>query len=326
MQYSFAQVSIGITSPDASSILDLTSISKGLLAPRMTQAQKTAIASPATGLLIFQTDGTAGFYFYTGSSWIPLLANNTGWNTVGNAGTTAGTNFIGTSDAIDFVTKTNGAEVMRATSAGNVGIGTTSPGSKLDVKGTLRLSGSTSGYVGLAPAAAAGSTTYTLPSSDGTSGQLLTTNGSGTLSWGTPLSIVVSASRTSTYTTASSYATVVYNSASINVGTAYNTSTGDFTAPATGIYQIIVSNMYSTTNAATNGLNVRIVVNGSTETEVSGEMSPYSSATDYRTINAITIVSVTSGQIVKITMGGLVGTMTPTVGTGQHTLKIIRLN
>jgi hypothetical protein len=292
----------------------------------MTQAQKAAIASPATGLLIFQTDGTAGFYFYTGSAWIPLLANNTGWNTAGNSGTTAGTNFIGTTDAIDVVTKANNAEVMRATSGGNVGIGTTSPGSKLDVKGTLRLSGSTSGYVGLAPAAAAGSTTYTLPSSDGTSGQLLTTNGSGTLNWGTPLSIVVSASRTSTYTTASSYATVVYNSASINVGTAYNTSTGDFTAPATGIYQIIVSNMYSTTNAATNGLKVRIVVNGSTETEVAGEMSPYTSSTDYRTIYANTIVSVTSGQIVKITMGGLVGTMTPAVGTGQHLLKIICLN
>ena len=71
------------------------------------------------------------------------------------------------------------------TSAGNAGFGTTSPGSKLDVKGTLRLSGSLSGYVGLAPAASAGSTTYTLPSSDGTSGQVLSTNGSGTLSWAT---------------------------------------------------------------------------------------------------------------------------------------------
>ena len=68
-------------------------------------------------------------------------------------------------------------------SAGNLGIGTTSPGSKLDVMGTVRLSGSTSGFVGLAPAAAAGSTTYTLPSVDGTNGQALTTNGSGALSW-----------------------------------------------------------------------------------------------------------------------------------------------
>ena len=66
---------------------------------------------------------------------------------------------------------------------GNVGIGTSSPASKLVVNGTLRLTGSTSGYVGFAPATAAGSTTYTLPSVDGSSGQSLSTNGSATLTW-----------------------------------------------------------------------------------------------------------------------------------------------
>jgi hypothetical protein len=66
---------------------------------------------------------------------------------------------------------------------GKVGIGTASPGSVLDVKGTIRLSGSSSGYVGFSPAAAAGSTTYTLPAADGSSGQALSTNASGTLSW-----------------------------------------------------------------------------------------------------------------------------------------------
>ena len=49
----------------------------------------------------------------------------------------------------------------------------------------IRLYGSTSGYVGLKGAAAAGSTTYTLPAVDGTTGQMLSTNGSGTLSWAT---------------------------------------------------------------------------------------------------------------------------------------------
>lgn len=92
-----------------------------------------------------------------------------------------------TNARIIFSTASSGtlAERMRLDSAGNVGIGTTAPGSKLDVKGTLRLSGATSGYVGLAPAAAAGSTTYTLPAADGTAGQVLSTNGAATLSWAT---------------------------------------------------------------------------------------------------------------------------------------------
>lgn len=80
--------------------------------------------------------------------------------------------------------QTKGTTAVTVDASQNVGVGTTSPGSKLDVKGTLRLSGSSSGYVGVAPAAAAGSTTYTLPSADGTNGQFLSTNGTGTLSWG----------------------------------------------------------------------------------------------------------------------------------------------
>ena len=67
----FSQVGIGTNSPDASSVLDIRSASndKGILIPRMTQAQRNAISSPAIGLMIFQTDGNIGFYFYNGSSW-----------------------------------------------------------------------------------------------------------------------------------------------------------------------------------------------------------------------------------------------------------------
>jgi hypothetical protein len=77
-----------------------------------------------------------------------------------------------------------GTELARLTSTG-LGIGKTAA-SALDVKGTFRLSGATSGYVGLAPAAVAGSVTYTLPPADGSSGQYLSTDGSATLSWSSP--------------------------------------------------------------------------------------------------------------------------------------------
>jgi hypothetical protein len=55
------------------------------------------------------------------------------WRILGNAGTTAGTNFLGTTDAQDLVFKTNNTERARILSAGNFGIGTSTPGTKLEV-------------------------------------------------------------------------------------------------------------------------------------------------------------------------------------------------
>lgn len=74
-----AQVGINTETPDASAALDITSTTGGLLVPRMTQAQRNQIndpAGPADGLMIYQTDGTPGFYYYNGSSWEGYYSKN----------------------------------------------------------------------------------------------------------------------------------------------------------------------------------------------------------------------------------------------------------
>lgn len=57
---------------NAASVLDVESTNRGLLTPRMTQAQRDAIAGPATGLLIYQTDNTPGFRYFDGTDWLYL--------------------------------------------------------------------------------------------------------------------------------------------------------------------------------------------------------------------------------------------------------------
>lgn len=127
---------------DAQSMLDITSTTSGLLIPRMTAAQRTAISATAAsdyGLLVYQTDGTAGFYYWDGTVWRYLLASGggaAGWTTNGNAGTTFGTNFLGTTDAVGLDIRTSNAIRMSILSSGYVGIGTTNPTRPLQVVGS----------------------------------------------------------------------------------------------------------------------------------------------------------------------------------------------
>jgi|GEM_PF-5582653 len=59
-------------SPLNSAVLDIESTTKGFLPPRMTSAQRTAIASPAVGLIVYQTDATEGLYVNSSTGWIML--------------------------------------------------------------------------------------------------------------------------------------------------------------------------------------------------------------------------------------------------------------
>jgi hypothetical protein len=124
------------------------------------------------------TNGQARFTYSGGLGLLinqPSLDGNVSLNVQDNTGLWFDTNNVGR---------------VYINNAGNVGIGTASPGALLEIGksgttlGTLRLDGNTSGYVQLNSAAAAGSWTMTLPSSAGTSGNVLQTDGTGVTSWG----------------------------------------------------------------------------------------------------------------------------------------------
>lgn len=70
-----AQVGIGTTDPDPSSILDIKSDKQGLLVPRMTTLDRMRIDAPANGLLVYDTDVKA-FFHYDGTSFKWLEVNS----------------------------------------------------------------------------------------------------------------------------------------------------------------------------------------------------------------------------------------------------------
>ncbi len=114
-----AQVGVGTTTPQAS--MDITSTNDGLLIPRiaLSATNVATVLTPTTSELVYNTatyavgpnQVTPGFYYWDGALWIRLSSGATNdWALTGNAGTTPGTNFIGTTDAQDLRIKTGGTD------------------------------------------------------------------------------------------------------------------------------------------------------------------------------------------------------------------------
>jgi len=101
---------------DPAAVLDVQSTSRGFLFPRMGLADRNNISSPPTGLVIFQTDNTPGFYYNTGTAGTP------DWQRITDATTIGGYWTPGASNSLYYT-------------AGNVGVGENSPSHQLHVNG-----------------------------------------------------------------------------------------------------------------------------------------------------------------------------------------------
>lgn len=86
-----SSIGIGTVAPNASAALEVNSTTKGFLLPTMTQTQRNAISTPATGLLIYQSDNTPGFYYYNGSAWTAIAGAAAGGGGAAGYSSTANT-------------------------------------------------------------------------------------------------------------------------------------------------------------------------------------------------------------------------------------------
>ncbi len=129
-------------------MLDIKSTDKGVLIPRMTIVQRDAILQPATGLMIYQTDGIKGFYYFDGSDWTRMRSTTLDDAYDGVSGHGSGKNIIADAGPVK-IEGTDGIVITGTHGSGyflNGTIGTSGPGTKMFFY--PRKSAFRAGYVG----------------------------------------------------------------------------------------------------------------------------------------------------------------------------------
>ena len=133
-------------SPVPSALLDVSTTlsgaaSKGLLIPRMASTASVPVNATTDGMLVYQSGGTPGYYYYNASipAWVRIQSGNDGWEIWGNTLPFPAQEWFGTTDNQDVVFRTNAVERMRLDATGNLGVGTATPTERLDVTGALRI-------------------------------------------------------------------------------------------------------------------------------------------------------------------------------------------
>lgn len=140
--FSQAQVGVGTTTPNGA--LDVTSTTNGFVPPRVALTATNVGApivnpngggNPIAGTVVYNTAtaGTSpnnvapGLYYWNGTRWVAFAGSPGGldWSLTGNTGTSIASNFLGTSDNVDFAIRTNNTERMRVLTNGRIAVNTT---------------------------------------------------------------------------------------------------------------------------------------------------------------------------------------------------------
>ena len=351
-----AQNNVGIgtnaATPAPSAVLDVSSTTQGMLVPRMSAAQRLAIGAPATGLLVYQTDaptGTAtgtgtvpGFYYYTGAAWTSL-----------SSGTPATPATLYTADGALSANRTVGlnGKTLDFSGTGTLGLGnnplrlrgSSDSNHFLSYDGTVDgplLTGYTGGKLSYGTAAAStaltwnssgvgingGTSAYTLPTSRGTSGQVLTTDGNGAATWTTPSSSGGGAS-SQLQTVKSSTQTIPFGAIPTDV--TFDVPSGNtsfdgtvFTVPAAGLYLLTTLITSSATGAGAAYPSILLAPAGSSNYSLigTGLFSVISALTPSGRGNALAVKTLAAGDKIKITA---TNTATSTNATLSSTAPVL---
>jgi len=180
--------------PDYSAMLDVSSTQSGLLIPRMIELQRTTIALPAKGLLVYQTDGVEGFYYYEGLVWTRLASGQfieTDPAVKGNNGIikSNGATLSAATPGSDYLTPTGSASGLTnfpTLNQNTTGTASNVTGVVAPAHGGTGQTGTTAAFNALSPMTTAGDIIYGefagsgTRLTKGTSGQVLTMNAGAT--------------------------------------------------------------------------------------------------------------------------------------------------
>jgi hypothetical protein len=128
---------------DSSAMLDVSSTNKGILIPRITEVQKLAITSPATGLLIYQTNNTIGFWYFNGAIWVQAIGPQGPAGPTGVVGATGATGTSGTNGVTGATgaTGTSGTNGLTGATGGTGNTGLTGATGPTGANGTTVVGG-----------------------------------------------------------------------------------------------------------------------------------------------------------------------------------------